>query len=203
MGTFNCPPWKSKAWKLFGVLIGWTKSVKKKGLNLYAMNVEKILWTMSNWDCTSIMCTQCSVAKFCKQKTGLSNTRKATVWIQRSRRPTLVIYASTRWIPKPTSTTTIKECIKPSLAFGCAYLEHAKKIKNLLWTTSKWQSIRRFMKMFHVLTATNPLKQDEIWRGIWKMSTRQEMKWRNSNGSHTDKNLNDDPIDNVLFDIVS
>ena len=63
MGTFNCPPsprkWKSKAWKLFGVLIGWTKSVKWRGLNLCAMNVEKILWTMSNWDCTSIMCTQC------------------------------------------------------------------------------------------------------------------------------------------------
>ena len=151
------------------------------------MNVEKILWTMSNWDCTSIMCTQCSVAKFCKQKTGLSNTRKATVWIQRSRRPTLVIYASTRWIPKPTSTTTIKECIKPSGAFWCAscksFINHQQmtkhqKIHENFHDCNKSFGARRNMKrhMKNVHKARNEMKELKWithgrkfeWRSNWQ-----------------------------------
>ena len=94
-------------------------------------------------------------------------------------------FASTRPTQKPTIMITSKECTKPSLAFGCACLERAKKTQNLLSTTSKWRSIRRYMKMFPVLSATNPLEQDEIWRGIWKMSTRQEISMKRQ-GTQTD-----------------
>ena len=117
------------------------------------MTVEKILWTMSNWDCISMQCTQKNLLNV------LSVVRGAVGW-QNSKTTCESINHKTMWA-------------------------NVKKTQNLLSTISKWRSIRRYMKMFPVLSATNPLEQDEIWRGIWKMSTRQEISMKRQ-GTQTD-----------------
>ena len=125
----------------------------------------------------------------CKQKTGLSNTRKATAWIQRSRRPTIVIYASTRLTPKPTSTTTIKECIKPSGAFWCAsckenpksFINHQKMTKHQTIhenfhdcnkSFGARQNMKRHMKNVH--KARNEMKELK-----W-ITHGRKFKWRSN-----------------------
>ena len=42
--------------KICSLFISWTKALIWKGLSLFAMTVDKILWTMWNWDCTSMLC---------------------------------------------------------------------------------------------------------------------------------------------------
>ena len=42
--------------KICSLFISWTKALIWKGLSFFAMSVEKVLWTMSNWDCTNMLC---------------------------------------------------------------------------------------------------------------------------------------------------
>ena len=42
--------------KICSLLISWKKALIWKGLHFFVMSVEKGLWTMSNWDCTSMLC---------------------------------------------------------------------------------------------------------------------------------------------------
>ena len=82
----------------------------KLGLHMYAMHTEK-----------PFECAQCG-----ERGSGVAKFKNH---MRKHKSQNNVSKCDSR---KPTITITSKECTKPSLAFGCAYLEHAKKIKNLL-----------------------------------------------------------------------
>ena len=125
--------------------------------------------------------------------------------MQRSCRPTLVTFASTRPTQKPTSTTIIKGCTKPSLAFGCACAckENPKSFIN-------HQQMTKHQKIHENVSCPDCNKSFGARRNMQRhiknvhKARNDNETSRNSNGSHTDENFNEDPIDidNVPFDIV-